>query len=304
MKKIQLIIAVSLTLASISVRADLANYQTTVSGQSPAYYFHLDNSLSSVGGTATFTANGGATFGSDYSANANDAALFPASSDYLSLANPPAVISGEGTTTAIGSLSLLFYVPSTIPATGYYFSDSDITGGAAGSQPANSAFALQFSSSALALKLVNTTVALPAVTANTWYYLALTYNLNGSVTSVNGVNWYLGAVGGTLSSGFKQKGGSGNINTAGTLGDGNTFIVGNKQAAVVGVPATSTAGVAGGEIDELATWSSQLTGNQITSQFNALTVSVPEPSTCILFGAGGLLVLWTRRTFRHDLPGK
>jgi hypothetical protein len=28
------------------------------------------------------------------------------------------------------------------------------------------------------------------------------------------------------------------------------------------------------------------------------TIPVPEPSACILFGAGGLLVLWRRRTFR------
>jgi hypothetical protein len=34
------------------------------------------------------------------------------------------------------------------------------------------------------------------------------------------------------------------------------------------------------------------------------TIPVPEPSTCILFGVGGLLVLWTRRTFRVTLPGK
>lgn len=294
-----LTIAISLAFATTAVRADLANYQTTVTGQSPTYDFHFDNSLSSVGNTATFTANGGATYGSDYFANASDAASFPATSDYLSLASP-AVISGEGTSTAVGSLSLLFYVPATIPGTGYYFSDSETTGGAAGSQPANSAFALQFSSSALTLKIGNKSYSAPTtVTASTWYYLALTYNLNGSVTSVNGVNWYLGAVGGTLSSVFEQKGGSGNLSTTATLGDGNTFIVGNKQAAVVGVPATSTAGVAGGEIDELATWSSALTATDIQNQFNALTTTVPEPSTCAVLGLSGLLVLFARRTFRH-----
>lgn len=297
-----LALSISLAFATAVVRADLANYQTTVSGQSPAYYFNFDNSLSSVGNTATFTANGGATFGSDYFANANDAALFPATSDYLSLANPPAVISGEGTTTAVGSLSLLFYVPATIPTTGYYFSDSETTGGAANGQTANSAFSFQIASAAgaVTLKAGNQSITtLPSVTASTWYYLALTYNLNGTAVGVNGINWYLGAVGGTLSSGFKQKGGTGNISTTATLGDGLTFVVGNKQAAVTGTPAT-TAGVAGGEIDELATWSSALTAGQIQAQFAA----VPEPSTCAVLGLSGLLVLFARKTFRHDLPEK
>ena len=192
--------AVATLTVNVGTSSTLArsNYQSVIISQSPSYYFKLDGNLvDAIGGTATFTANGGATFGSDYFGNANDAALFPATSDYLSLTTP-AVISGEGTSTAVGSLSLLFYVPGSIPTTGYYFSDSDTTGAASGSQPANSAFALQFSSSALTLKLVNTSVTLPAVTANTWYYLALTYNLNGTVTSVNGVNYYLGAAGGTL----------------------------------------------------------------------------------------------------------
>src|SRR5579859_2680602 len=149
MKTSQLIIAASLTLASISARADLASYQAAVSGQSPAYYFHYDNSLvDSVGGTAAFTANGGATFGSDYFGNANDAASLPTNTDYFTLANPPAIIGGEGTTNAVGSLSLLFYVPTLIPNTGYYFSDGETTGGAANGQPANSAFAFQISSTA------------------------------------------------------------------------------------------------------------------------------------------------------------
>ena len=298
MKKLLTTIAISLAFATTAVRADLANYQSTVSGQTPAYYFHFDDSLSSVGNTATFTANGGATFGSDYFANASDAASFPATSDYLSLASP-AVISGEGTATAVGSMSMLFYVPATIPSTGYYFSDSETTGGAANGQTANSAFSFQIASTGgtTTLKVGNTSISTLTVSASTWYYLALTYNLNGTVTGVNGVNYYLGAVGGTLSTGFKQKGGSGNISTTSTLGDGLAFVVGNKQAAVT---ASSTAGVAGGEIDELATWSSALTAPDIQNQFNALTTTVPEPSTCAVLGLGGLLVLWTRRTFRRD----
>lgn len=292
MKKIQLIIAVSLTFATAAVRADIANYQSTLTGQSPTYLFNFDNSsLSASIGTATFTANAGATFGNDYSGNASSAVSFPsATAGYLSLASP-VVISGEGTATAVGSLSMLFYMGSTVPGTGYLFSDQDSTSG--------TMFALSESSGAASLKVANKTFALsgaPTLTANTWYYLAVTYDLNGTVVGVNGVNWYLGAAGGTLASGFYQKGtvgGTTYINTTGTLGDGGTFILGDRRAF------NNTFGV-GSELDELATWSTALDSSAITAQFNALTTSVPEPSTCAVLGLGGLLVLWKRRTFRRD----
>ena len=282
--KTLLTIAISLTFATTAVRADIANYQTTVSGQSPTYDFHFDNSLSSVGNTATFTANGGATYGTDYSGNATDAALFPALTDYLSLASPN-VISGAGTATAIGSMSLLFYLPSTVPNTAYLFSDSETSG---------SMFSFDISGgTSFQLKIGNLTKTLigtPAITPNTWYYLGLTYNLTGTAVGVNGVNWYLGTAGGSLSSGFVQKGGTGNINTTSTLGDAGTFIVGNRRAF------NNTFGV-GSELDELATWSTALDSSVISAQFNALTTSVPEPSTCAVLGLGGLLVLWKRRAF-------
>ena len=289
MKKLLTTIAISLAFATTAVRADLANYQSTVSGQTPAYYFNFDDSLSSVGNTATFTANGTAGFGPDYSGNANDAALFPALTDYLSLANPPAVISGEGTSTAVGSLSLLFYLPSTVPNTAYLFSDTD-TGTTA-------MFAFDISGgTSFQLKIGNTTKTLtgaPTPTANTWYYLGLTYDRSGTATGVNGVNWYLGAAGGSLSTGFIQNGGSGNISATSTLGDGGTFILGNRRAF------NNSFGV-NSEIDELATWNTELSGTAINSQFSALTTTVPEPSTCAVLGLGGLLVLWKRRTFRRD----
>jgi hypothetical protein len=294
MKKLLTTIAISLAFATTAVRADLANYQSTVTGQSPTYDFHFDNSLvDSVGGTATFTANVGATFGSDYSGNANDAVSFPsATTGYLSLASP-VVISGEGTATAIGSMSMLFYLPNTVPGTGYLFSDSETSA---------SEFAFDESGGAFQLKVGNKTIALtgaPTPTANTWYYLGLTYNLSGTAVGVNGVNWYLGAAGGTLTSGFYQKGtigGTTYISTTATLGDGGTFILGNRRAF------NNTFGV-GSELDELATWSTALDSSVISAQFNALTTTVPEPSTCAVLGLSGLL-LFARRTFRHDLPGK
>jgi hypothetical protein len=301
MKTSHNIITLSLALVSASVQAQLANYQSTVSGQNPAYYFHFDNSLvDSVGGVAAFTAaTAGDGFGSDYFGNGASAASFAATSDYLT--GSSSILGGADTSTAVGSLTLLFYVPAAIPATGYYFSDSETTGGASGSQPANSALALQFSSSALTLKVGNksqTLLSSGSVTANTWYYLGLTYNLNGTTTGVNGLNYYLGAVGGTLNSGFVQKGGTGNLSSSSLLGDGNTFVVGNKQQAVVPISSgLGTAGVVGGEIDELATWGSELSSGQIQSEFGALTPA-PEPSVLALLGVGGLLLSGRRKSYR------
>lgn len=291
--KLSQTLPLALACLTLPLPAQLPNYQGTVAGQSPAYCFHFDNTLSdSIGGSSAFAATGTAGFGGDCFNNASSAVSFPAVSDYLT--GSGSILSGAGTSTAVGSLSLLLYVPATIPATGYFFSDSETTGGASGSQPANSAFALQFSSSALTLKVGNKSYSLPAVSAGNWYYLGLTYNLNGTVAGVNGINYYLGAAGGSLATGFFQKGGSGNLSTTSTLGDGNTLVLGNKQQAVVPTSAgTATAGIPGSQIDELATWNTQLTPDQIQAQFNALVV--PEPSVFALLAAGGLLALRRQR---------
>jgi hypothetical protein len=280
MKNTQLIIAACLVLGTISVRAQLANYQSTINGQGPSYYFTFDNSsrADSLGSGATFTASSGATSGSDLWGNANDAALFPAFTDYLSLSSPN-IISGANTTTAVGSLSMLFYLPSTVPNTAYLFSEGDATSG--------SYFAFDISGgNTFQLKIGNTTKTLtgaPTITGGQWYYLGISYNRNGVVTGVNGINWYMGAVGGTLDSGFLQNGGTGNISATSNLGDGGAFIVDNRRAENNSMGLDS-------EVDELATWTTALTSGQITSQFNAL--AVPEPSTGVLFVAGGLMIIW------------
>ena len=290
--KVQIPIALSVLFATASVQADLASYQSTVNGQSPSYYFTFDgSSLSSSATASTLTASGSPTAGSDYFGNANDAMTFPANSDYLT--GDASIVSGAGTTTAVGTLSLLFYVPDTIPNTGYYFSDSEQTSsGAANGQAGDSAFALQFSSGALTLKIGNKSSALTTPAPGTWNYIAITYSFTGSSSSDN-YACYLGTLGGTLS----QQTVNAISASASTVGDGLGFVVGNKQAAITGTP-PSTAGVAGGAIDELATWNTALSSSQINAQFNAL--AVPEPSSLALCAAGGLFLLGLRRKNRHS----
>jgi len=290
MKKL-LTITISLTFATAAVRADLANYQSTVNGSANLLYYNTLDSATALAptvGTGTFTSTG-TSYGLDYWGNANSAVTYPTVvTDYLSLPNS-AVISQAGSATGIGSLSMLFYLPSTVPTTGYLFSDSETTG---------SMFAFDISGgNTFQLKLGSITKSLtgalpaPAVTANTWYYLAVTYDRTGVAPGVNGVNYYLGVVGGSLSSGFIQNGGTGNISATSTLGANGSFILGSRLGTKNSMGVDSA-------VDEFATWSSQLTATDIQNQFSALTTTVPEPSTCALLGLSGLLVLWVRRTFR------
>lgn len=291
-----LTIVTSLAFATAAVRAQtLSAYQSIINGQSPLYYNTLDNTLAPTVGTGTFSATAGATFTTDYFGNASDAVSFAASSDQLSYATGANIISGSGTLTPSGSLSLLFYTPNCpLTNTAYIFSNGDTTG--------LGLFAATLVNGNLNIKVANktfssaTTPSLPTLTGGVWYYLALTWNLNGAVTGVNGVNYYLGVAGQSsfTSTGFMQKGGTGNFNQTTPFGNGGAFVLsGHQNSASGGFQSGGNPGI----VDELATWNSQLTSGQVTSQFDAL-LPVPEPSACILFGAGGLLVLWVRRTFR------
>lgn len=287
----------SLAFATAAVRAQtLSDYQTIINGQSPLYYNTLDNTLAPSVGTGTFSATAGAVFTTDYFGNASDAVSFAASSDQLSYSTGANIISGSGTLLPSGSLSLLFYTPNiTLTGTQYIFSNGDTS--SAGQ------FAALIANGNLNIKIANktyssaTTPALPNLTGGVWYYLALTWNCNGTTASVNGVNYYLGVAGQSsfTSTGFMQRGGTGNFNSTTAFGDGGAFVLsGHQLSASGGFQLSGNPGI----VDELATWSSQLSGSQITSQFNAL-IPVPEPSTCAVLGLGGLLVFFARRTFRH-----
>jgi hypothetical protein len=286
-----LIITASLAFAITAVRGqDLPTYQSTVAGQSPIYYNHLDNSLVPSTGVGTFAATASG-FTNDYFGNASDAAYFTTNTSQLALASGGNIINNSGTN-SVGSISLLFYTPNTtLSGTRYIFSDGDP------STTTSNFFALNLSGSALVLRVGNLQSITNGVSlsSGTWYYYAATWNFSGANSNAFGVNWYLGVAGqptNTLTTGFRQRGGSGNINSAAQLGNAGKFVLSGLQTngstfQVSGVP---------GMVDELSSWSTQLTSAQIASQFNAL-IAVPEPSALVLCGTAlvGLCAVMRRR---------
>jgi hypothetical protein len=290
--KQQLTVALSLLFAAVSVRADMANYQSTVNSQSPTYYFNFDNALSASVGSGTFTTAGTSTgFASDYSANANDALHVGNGSSGYTLTSPN-IINGAGTTTGSGSFSFLFNLTSTgSGGTGYFFSDGENTSGTAGSSgTVVSALALDFSAGTFQFKVGNHSFSsatfLPAPTLSTWYYFAATWNFNGATPTSDTVNWWIGSVGGTLVAGDNTLVPFTAFTSTTQVGDGGTLTLGNRRALNSSPQ---------GSFDELATWNSQLTGSQVQAQFNALSQPVPEPSVIALVGAGTLMLFGLRR---------
>jgi hypothetical protein len=316
--KIKISIALSMLLAAAAAHAQtLAGYESTVEGQSPSDYFTFDNSsLADTYSAAAFTNTSGATFASDYFGDANSGVTFAANTDNLGLPNN-ALLSGSGTATATGSFSFLFKTPSTLPTgTSYILSDGESTGSPAsgsGETGSDNALALGYSGGAFDLKVGNKTLTVgqslingslsgSAITLNpsTWYYFAMAYDLNTIASDSQDVSYYLGQAGQSsfLVSGIVEKGGSGNISSTADLGDGQAFALGDKQSSILGNGASSQyAAWTGGEVDELATWNSDLTSSQVLAQLNALVV--PEPSTGIFLSAGMLLLACSRRAFRN-----
>lgn len=288
-------ITMSLVLAAAAARAQtLSAYQGVINSQSPMYYNALDSAtaLAPSVGTGTFSATAGATFASDYFGNANDAVAIAAASDQLAYATGGNIVNGSGDTTIAndhGSLSLLFETPATFGSTMYLFSNGDVS---------PNQFAAKLVSGTLNIAINNKTFtapttgsAFPTLAASTWYYIALTWDLNGTAVGVNGVNYYLGQAGAAsiANVGFMQRGGTGNFSSSsGVLGTGGAFVLSGHQLS-------QTAGFAGGAVDELATFNTELSSGQITSQFDALIVPAPEPSTLALLGVVGLLLFWARR---------
>jgi hypothetical protein len=188
-------------------------------------------------------------------------------------------------------MSFLFYTPTnSLSSTSarYLFDNGD-------SSPND--FYLKLSNSVLfaAAGNVATLTNSTSIQPGTWYYWAATWNFSGANSNAFGIHWYVGPAGepvGSLTTGFRQRGGTGNISSTAILGSGGTFELSGEPASSGGF---QIAGVPGVE-DEVATWSNQLTVAQIDSQYAAL-ILVPEPSTLALCATAllGLCAVVRRR---------
>ena len=295
-----LILTLGLTLICGTSRADLAGYQGVINGQSPMYYNTFDNTLAPSVGTGTFAATNGAPyFGASAWGDANSAVYFGSTTDQLSYATAGNIVSGANTSTGVGSLSLLFYVPSTWRTTGnptnnmVIFSDNDTTAPTQFSLNTGTGGLLQY-------KFGNiSTTMLPAgsLAGGNWYYLAWTWDGTIAVNTSNCFNWYIGALtnGAVLQTGGALRGStSPNIGTTGFGGNAGPFVVSGKQA---GATTGLASGTSPGAVDELATWSRVLTTTEINSQFAAAIIH--EPSTVTLIALGGLLLIGVRARSRR-----
>jgi hypothetical protein len=285
----------SLAFVTAVVRGqDLPTYQSIVTGQSPYYYNHLDNSFVPSVGTGTLVPSVGDTgFTNDYFGNANDALYFTDTVARATDATGTHEIfnSGVANANSVGSMSFLFFTPTnslTSTSARYLFDNGDTS---------PNDFYLKLSNSVLFLAAGNiaTITNSASIQPGTWYYWAATWNFSGANSNAFGINYYLGAAGqpvSSLTAGFRQRGGTGNISSSAILGNGGTFELSGEPASSGGF---QVAGIPGVE-DEVATWSNQLTVAQIDSQYAAL-ILVPEPSTLVLcsFALVGLCAVARRR---------
>ncbi len=280
-------IAVALSLVSVlSVHAQVANYDATIASQSPWEQFDFNDSLSASvnndSGPGLFTAGANTAYGTDASGDADGALAVTANATgggYTMSDNN--FVSGQGTVDSVGTLSFLFNL-STVSGTEYFLS----IGGDTTSD--GNALALAISSGSPELKIGGHSAVLPTLTAGAWYYIAVTWDFNG--TASDSATYYLGEVGGTLGSATTVTGYATTADVGGTSGETGSsglIVVGNRQANNSGME---------GDFGTLATWNSDLSSSQIDAQFAALT-PVPEPSTiaCLSVGGGLLLGLIRRK---------
>jgi hypothetical protein len=272
----------------------LALYQTAVKATAPNFYFTFDGGslANAIGGTPALSAliAGGSVnpypqLTYDVFQNRTNCVFFSLQGDGL-YDSSDHLISGGGpvginTSTASGTITLLFRTPDPGPPSGsttgsgqkYVFS----AGGANGTSNALALFIenpnATNAANDLRLAFGDTTFSiLPAtnVAWDTWYYFALTYNESALNTvgspNTNKATWYLGRLkgAGTLASGQSSN------NTNALAGDGVDCFIGEQTTGKSGLNKPGD-----GRVDEFAVWNNvQLTAAQITAQFTNL----PNPS--------------------------
>jgi hypothetical protein len=261
MKRIAIVLAVFMTATA---QASLVTYEAAIASKTPDLWYknadsinaskHVTNSGSAASsylayrlGTATYT---------DMWGNANKAMGRGA-------AGEPAVAGGSGFlngTTA--TVSLLFQTPSSLPGSlqNLWVSTGQATVQFDGRTVGNESLRISYENTGIKYA----TVAAGSVHANTWYYLALTWD---TAKPSNDLTWYLGAQGGSLLTGNLNYNGSA---STGILMDGSAF-----------------------PMQEIAIWKRELSSTDINAQFNA----IPEPATLSMIGVATIGLLILRRRF-------
>ena len=273
------ILSLSIALAAFACAATaqtLSNYQSTVMGEMPNYYFTFDNgSLTSITNGVTLLSSPASftQFTFDIFNNPNDSAFFSGLNDAL-VGTGDGLINGGGTSnltsTASGTVTFLFKTLDPGFNTGQRIIFS--CGGSTTNHNALQLFIENTNpangdTNSLKFRFGDTTTTILPVASlipDTWYYFAFTYT--EASTTTNKATWYLGRPGGILASGLTT-----NAPDC-VAGDGTDFYIGNNPALSAGFRNPGS-----GTVDEFAIWNRQLSGSEVQAQFATLPSIAPPP---------------------------
>lgn len=228
--------------ATLTVTAP-RDFQQTLAGQAPDYWFPLDASFANIGSAyaPALVASGG-SFTNDNIEQADAAYAMIGGNNFL--------VQEQDIIPATGTMTLLFRTPDT-PITGFrhVFGQGVETG-------ATNAWNLVFANPDLSLKAGNVNLVLlnGQPEPGAWYFFSATWDESRNTGEVR---WFFGRIGGSLASGLLD------LNDAAVIGDGGRFYLGNKDTGFSALREVDFPG----RVDELAVWSRELTDAEIIDQF-------------------------------------
>ncbi|MCP5488150.1 MAG: hypothetical protein H7A43_05825 [Verrucomicrobia bacterium] len=238
-------------------------YQKAVLSQQPDYWFPLDDTLANFGAqpAADLTSEGNYVKnrlprGTDNLGNASNAFDLVGGFDHVAQAAD--MVSDRG------AFSLLFRTPA-LPFDGanrHVFAQG-------GSPASGNAFSMRFSPASLTLLLgsVTTTLISGQPLQDTWYYFALTWDLDRDPGEAI---WYLGPLDGPLDSGVVD------VGNTDVFGDDGPVYVGHRNG--VEWDNALRVGTESGTVDEIAFWLRELTEDEVKLQFQSHTTFYAGPT--------------------------
>ncbi len=248
-----------------------AVYEGVISSQSPSNWFKLNDArlTNSINGqTVTTLTNVGSAWDVDAFGVGNGAFSFTATNHVLGAGD---VING-GTGADKGSMTLLFRsidgFSSNTPRYMFHQRGTTTTNDfGAFFEPTNSTAANPGSLKVHVGGQTNAVLLSSDLVFGSWYYLALTWDETRPDTNGAELTWYVGRVGGTLTNG------SINLTDSAVVGSNTTVYLGNRDIQTRGFRSPGF-----GALDEIALWNRELTGNEISAQFDTLKVLFQGPA--------------------------